>query len=112
MLSLEAVLVLPVLALLATLLLQVAVVLRDVLLVHEAARSGARVAATTAGSAAPTRAAREAAPELSGLAVSVTPAVRGEGDVVTVVVTATRSVGGVAHRIRGSAVARVEASGG
>ncbi|MEY3020176.1 MAG: hypothetical protein RLZZ272_1160 [Actinomycetota bacterium] len=111
MLSLEAVLVLPVLTLLMLGLLQVAVLVRDVLIVHEAARAGARVAATTTGASAPTRAARAAAPELDGLAVSVVPVSRREGDLARVEVRATRRIGGVTHTVRARAVALVEPTG-
>lgn len=108
MLSLEAVLVLPVLALLMVGLLQVAVLVRDVLILHEAARAGARAAATTTGARVPTRAAVAAAPELEGLTVRVTPASRREGDLVRVEVRAWRAIGGVRHALRASAVALVE----
>jgi hypothetical protein len=106
-LSLEAVMLLPVLALLVVGLVQTATLLRDVLLVHEAARAGARAAATSTGTAAPAGAAERSAPELD-LVVVVTPAERVDGDLVTVSVTATRSLGPVEHRVRASAVARVE----
>lgn len=108
MLSLEAVLVLPVLALLVIGVLQVAGVVRDVLVLHEAARAGARAAATTSGTAGPAAAARQAAPELAGLTVRVTPAVRRDGDLVRVEVTVRRSIGPVGHTLRASAVSRVE----
>jgi hypothetical protein len=111
-LSLEAVLILPVLALLVLGLLQVAAVARDVLLLHEAARAGARVAATTTGAAAPERAARAAAPELSALRVEVDPRARRAGDLVTVRVTSVRSIGPVTHRLSARAVAHVEPSVG
>ncbi|MGA1775194.1 MAG: hypothetical protein ACO4BW_06190, partial [Nitriliruptoraceae bacterium] len=67
-LSLEAVLVLPVVAVLVIGLLQVAALGRDLLLLHEAARAGARTAATTPGTDAPRRAARAAAPALAARA--------------------------------------------
>lgn len=108
MLSLEAVLVLPVLALLIVGVLHVAVVVRDVLVIHEAARAGARVAATTTGYAPVAAAARQAAPELPGLRVSVTPTHRRDGDLVRVEVTTIRPVGPVRHELRARAVARVE----
>jgi hypothetical protein len=107
MLSLEAVMLLPVLALLMLSLFEVAAVLRDVLVLHEAARSGARVAATSSGAAPVVHAARAAAPELE-LAVEVRPQVRRAGDQVTVVVHAQRTVGPINHRLRAQAVARVE----
>ena len=107
-LSLEAVLVLPVLAVLLVVLLQLAVLIADVLLVHEAARAGARAAATTSTTAPVEQAVREAAPELDGLRVTVTPAVRRDGDLARVEVTLRRTIGPVAHRLRATAVARVE----
>lgn len=107
MLSLEAVWMLPVLALLIMGLLETAGVLRDVLLVHEAARAGARTAATTSGAPPVVTAAREAAPELE-LRVQVTPTVRRDGDLAAVVVTTQRRIGPVRHTIRARAVARVE----
>jgi Flp pilus assembly protein TadG len=107
MLSLEAVMMLPILALLVMGLVETAVVIRDVLVAHEAARAGARAAATTSGAHPVTAAARRAAPELT-IEVAVTPVVRGDGDIATVTVTARRRIGPVAHTIRARAVARVE----
>ena len=100
-------LVLPILALLVVGLLEVAGLVRDVLLAHEAARVGARVAATTTGSDPVVTAAQEAAPELD-LDASVSPVVRGDGDLVTVTVSAARAIGPVTHRIHAQAVSRVE----
>jgi len=107
-LSLEAVLVLPVLAVLIIGLLQVAAVGRDVLVLHEAARAGARAAATSTGATAPDRAARAAAPELAGLRVEVEPVVRSAGMLVTVRVSVERRLGPVTRTLRASAVAHVE----
>lgn len=107
MLSLEAVYLLPVLALLVLGMFQAATVLRDVLLAHEAARVGARAAATTSGVAAVVDAAREAAPELV-LQVEVTPTTRRDGDLAVVVVRTSRRIGPVTHPISARAVARVE----
>lgn len=107
MLSLEAVAMLPVLALLMLALFETAGVMRDVLLVHEAARAGARTAATTTGTPPVADAARRAAEELD-LRVSVDPVARGDGDLVTVVVTTQRRVGPVTHTVSARAVARVE----
>lgn len=107
MLSLEAVMVLPVLALLIMGLVETAAVLRDLLVTHEAARAGARAAATTSGAGPVAAAAREAAPELT-IEVAVTPVVRRDGDVATVVVTTRRRVGPVVHTLEARAVARVE----
>ena len=108
MLSLEAVLVLPVVALVVLGLLQVAALGRDLLVLHEAARVGARVAATTSGASAPERAARAAAPELRGLVVTVTPAVRSDGDLVMVEVSAEHRLGPVTRTMRARSLARVE----
>lgn len=107
MLSLEAVWMLPVLALLILGLLETAGVLRDVLLTHEAARAGARTAATTTSAPPVVSAAREAAPELD-IRVEVSPAVRRDGDLARVVVTSRRAIGPVTHTLRAEAVARVE----
>jgi hypothetical protein len=107
-LTLEAVLVLPVLALLITALLGAVGIVRDVLVLHEAARAGARTAATSSDAAPVVRAARRAAPELPDLHVTVTPAVRRDGDLARVEVRVERSLGPVTHRLRASAVARVE----
>ena len=109
MLSLEAVLILPVIAAVILGLLQVAALGRDLLVLHEAARVGARVAATTTGTGAPERAARAAAPELAGLVVSVAPAVRRDGDLVVVEVSAEHRFGPVTRTLSARAIARVEA---
>jgi len=108
MLSLEVVMMLPIIALLVLGLLQVAAFGRDLLMLHEAARVGARVAATTSGTSAPERAARAAAPELAGLIVEVIPAVRADGDLVVVTVRAERSMGPVTRTLTAEALARVE----
>ena len=108
MLSLEAVLVLPVVALLIVGMIQVAALGRDLLVLHEAARVGARVAATTSGTTAPERAARAAAPELRGLVVEVAPTVRSDGDLVVVVVSAEHRLGPVTRTLEARAIARVE----
>jgi len=108
MLSLEAVLVLPVVALLIVGMIQVAALGRDLLVLHEAARVGARVAATTSGTTAPERAARAAALELRGLVVEVAPTVRSDGDLVVVVVSAEHRLGPVTRTLEARAIARVE----
>ncbi len=109
MLSLEAVWVLPVLALLMVGLLETAGLVRDVLLLQEAARMGARTAATTTGVDPVVAAAREAAPELE-LHVEVTPALRGDGDLAVVRTRTTRTIGPVRHELSARAVVRVEPS--
>jgi len=106
-LSLEAVWILPAVALLITGLLLTLGVVRDVLLLHEAARVGARTAVTTTGAEAVVASARDAAPELE-LTVHVNPVVRRDGDLVTVRVHATRTIGPVVHRLSARAVGRVE----
>lgn len=107
MLSLEVVLLLPAISLLVVGVLGVAVVVRDVLLVHEAARVGVRTAATTTGTTQVAAAVDAAVPELD-VAVAVTPHTRRDGDLVTVEVTSRRQLGPVTHPIRARAVARVE----
>lgn len=106
-LSLEAVWVLPALALLVVGLVLTMGLVRDVLVLHEAARAGARTAATTSGALPVLTAARQAAPELE-LTVQVTPVARRDGDLVTVWVHTTRMVGPVRHDLSARAVARVE----
>ncbi|MEX2328190.1 MAG: hypothetical protein WD575_00555 [Nitriliruptoraceae bacterium] len=107
-LSLESVLLLPLLAVIVAGLLQLTALLTDTLLVHEAARAAVRVAATTSEDAAVVRAATGAAPELVGLQVTVTPSDRRSGDVVRVEASVVRTLGGVEHTLRASGHARVE----
>lgn len=107
-LSLEAVLVLPLVAVLVLGLLQVAGFGRDLLVLHEAARAGARAAATTTGSDAPRAAAEAAAPELPGLRVEVIPVWRRTGDLATVTVRVTRRFGPVSRDLTARAVVHVE----
>jgi hypothetical protein len=107
-LSLEAVLVLPVLALLVVALLGAVGIVRDVLILHEAARAGGRVAATSTGTEPVVRAARQAAPELPDLRVVVTPSTRRDGDLARVQVEVDRRLGPVTHRLRAATVTRVE----
>lgn len=106
-LSLEAVWILPALALLIVGLLLALGLVRDVLLLHEAARMGARTAVTTTGAEAVVAAARDAAPELE-LTVHVNPVARSDGDLVTVRVHANRTIGPFVHRLTARAVGRVE----
>jgi hypothetical protein len=107
-LTLELVLLLPVLALLVTGLLGSVSIVRDVLILHEAARVGARAAATSTGTDAVVRAAREAAPELPDLRVTVSPTSRRDGDLARVRVEVDRRLGPVTHRLRAASVAWVE----
>ena len=106
-LSLEAVWVLPALVFLVIGLLSVVGLVRDVLLLHEAARAGVRMAATTTGEAPVVTAARMAAPELQ-VVVRVDPVHRSDGDLVTVRVSAIRTIGPVHHQLSARAVGRVE----
>lgn len=110
MLSLEWVLSVPVMAILAALVVAAGFVVRDVLVLQEAARVGARVASTTAGEQAVTWAVHDAAPELADgpLTIRVSPAVRRSGDQVQVEVTAERRYGPLSHRLRARSTARVE----
>ncbi len=108
MLSLEAVLVLPVLAVVVALLLNVVAFVADVLLIHDAARAGARAAATSSQSGHVVEAVRAAAPELADAAIQVVPLQRRSGDVVTVTVSSTASIGPYTHDIESSVSARVE----
>lgn len=103
---------LPFLALLALGLLNTVAVLRDVLLLHEAARVGARIAATTADNQVVANAARDAVPELAGVRLAVTPRQRGSGDVITVSTSVARRVGPTSLLLRATAHARVEPSVG
>ncbi len=108
-LSLEWVLSVPVVVLLAALIVAAGYLIRDVLLLQEAARVGARVASTTTGDQAVTHAVHDAAPELrGGLNVSVIPRLRQPGDHVEVRVATTRRYGPLSHRLLARSSARVE----
>jgi hypothetical protein len=113
--SVELALALPLVALLLVALLQAGVLLRDQLLVVQAAREGAREAAVSPRTERIDRAARRAAPGL-GLDVRVERGPR-TGDLATVTVAARptrlpfvgRTLGG--RRIEASATMRVERAG-
>lgn len=105
--SLEWMLALPLLALAVVGLLEVTAVMRDALLVHDAARAGVRAAATSTGTA-PVEAAVAARLGPLDHAVEVSPRERTAGDLVEVTVAAERAVGPVTHPVRARAVARVE----
>jgi hypothetical protein len=109
-LSLEYVLVLPVLASLLLLVLGVGALVRDVLVLQESARVGARVASTTGGDLAARWAVQDAAPELADgpFTVRITPALRQAGDQVQVEVSAERRYGPFARQLRARSTARVE----
>lgn len=106
--TIEALLLLPLLVIIVAGLLLVGSIVADALLVHEAARAGARAAATSTGAGAPTRAAQQAAPELGDMTVHVEPASRRTGDLVRVRIEVTRVVGPVTHQLAATAIARVE----
>jgi hypothetical protein len=95
-------------AVLAAMLLAAGFLVRDVLVLQEAARVGARVASVTPGAVATRNAVAEAAPELSELRVAILPARRDSGDQVEVVVRSTRSYGPLSHDLVARSVARVE----
>jgi hypothetical protein len=103
--TLEWVLVLPLVALAMAGILEVGAVVRDALLVHDAARLGARAAATSTGDADVHRAVAGVLPDAR---VDVQPRHRRDGDLVRVRVELTRSLGGISHRLRATAVARTE----
>jgi hypothetical protein len=105
--SLEWVLVLPLLVLAVAGILEVAGVVRDTLLVHEAARAGVRAAATSTGSAAVEEAVGHSLPG-AGHEVAVAPHERADGDLVEVTVVLERRLGPVTHRLSAAATARVE----
>lgn len=105
--SLEAALLLPFVALIALAVLQTAGVARDLLLVHEAARAGARAAATTLGSGPPTEAAERAA-DGRPVVVRIDPGPRAPGSIVTVQVELPGRFGPLAYVVEASAVAEVE----
>lgn len=105
--SLEAALLLPVIALLTLAVLRTVGVARDVLVVHEAARAGARAAATTVTDGPPTTAARAAA-DGRPVDVRITPAQRRPGEIVTVEVELADRLGPLPYRVAARAVAQVE----
>lgn len=109
-LTLEFAMTLPILAMVLALLLAAGSVVRDVLVLQEAARVGARVASTTGGDQAARWAAQDAAPELAGsaLTVRVSPAIRRPGDQVQVEITVARSYGPLTRELRARSTARVE----
>lgn len=105
--SLEWVLALPLLVLAVAGILEVAGVVRDALLVHDAARAGVRAAATSSGTTAVESAVVRSLPGRAHEVV-VTPRRRSDGDQVEVEVVLERTLGPVTHRLRASAIARVE----
>jgi len=105
---LEAALVLPVVALVAWTLLQAAGVFVDALRLHDAARAGVRVAVTSNDDREVARIVAATMPAVAAdLDISVNPASRRPGDLVTVEVSLLRTVGPLQHRLvaRSAAVA-------
>ena len=105
--SLEWVLALPLLALVVVGLLEVGGIVRDVLLLHDAARAGARAAATSTGTASVQDAVAASAGALDPH-VEVAPRDRTAGTLVEVRVSVERDLGPVTHPLSARAVARVE----
>lgn len=108
MVSLEWVLTLPVLGLVAAGTVLVVSFLGDALVLHDAARSAARAAAVTADDARVAAVARDAAPELPGLRVTVTPTPRQVGHPVTVTARVVVRRGPVERELVARSVALVE----
>lgn len=106
-LSLELALTVPALFLLVLVVFYAAVYARDALLVQDAARRGARVAATTLDDGAVVTAVREA---LDGRTATVTvrPSTRRAGDLVRVTVTLQSQVIPRAGSLTATAVTAVE----
>ncbi|MDX1511915.1 MAG: TadE family protein [Nitriliruptorales bacterium] len=103
----EAVLVLPVVMLAAFAVLEVVGVVRDALLVHEAARAGVRAAITSTGTDAVEIAVESV---LAGRehVLEVTPTNRVAGQLVTVKVRAPTRLGPIDHWVEATLVAEVE----
>ena len=106
-LSLELALAVPVLFLLLLVVFHALVLCRDVLIAHDAARAGARVAATTVDHG-DVVAAVAAAADGHDVQVSVVPRSRHEGELVRVEVTMRSTAGLRARTVRATAVAYVE----
>jgi hypothetical protein len=105
--TLEWLLVLPLLALAVAGVLEVGAVVRDALLVQDAARVGVRAATTSTGDV---EVGRAVAGVLDGRPhrVEVRPHARVDGDLVRVTVLVDRPLGPVTHRLTASTVARTE----
>ncbi|MDX1620300.1 MAG: TadE/TadG family type IV pilus assembly protein [Nitriliruptorales bacterium] len=106
-LSLEFALALPMLLLAVLAALQGLALGRDVLIVHEAARAGARAAATSTGSGAVDAAISEA---LDGRDAdrTISPPERKTGDLVVVTVVLTSRIGPQELEVSATSAARVE----
>ncbi len=107
MLSLELALSLPLVALAVLLVFHAMTYARDALLVQEAARAGARAAATSTSPRAVEQAARDAASP-AHVTVAVSPPHRRAGDLAVVEVSMVSRAGLGKHTVHGRAVAQVE----
>jgi Flp pilus assembly protein TadG len=107
-LSLEFALALPLVALCLLALLEGVGLLRDALLVQDAARLGARVAATTGDDGAVVAAVRDLLGADRDVTVAVTPTPRRTGDTITVSVVLTARFGPARPAVHGRAVTRGE----
>lgn len=105
--ALESVLVLPLVAIVLLAVLQLAGVVRDQLLVQEAARAAVRVAVTTR-TAGPVVAAAEDAAAPHPVTTTVTPSRRRPGELVRVEVRLRGRLGPVTTTVTGRAAGRVE----
>ena len=103
----EAVLVLPVVMLAVFAVLQVVGVVRDALLVHEAARTGVRAAATSTGTGEVEIAVNSVLADREHV-VEVTPVNRVPGQLVTVRVRTATRLGPIDHWVEATLVAEVE----
>ena len=108
MLSLELLMVLPLVAILTALVVVAAAVGRDLLVLHEGARAAARAAATTTDNAEVQRIAAAAMPEITGATVTVWPEFRRDGDLVRVIVEVQRTYGPITQSLTARAAGRVE----
>lgn len=106
-LSLEFGLSLPLLLLAVLAALQAVVLARDVLIAHEAARVGARAAATSSGTAAVAVAVEEAI-GTRPVGIEVRPESRRTGDVARVTVRVTSRIGPHRFPVTATAANRVE----
>lgn len=106
--SLEFVLLLPLVALLLLVVFEAIGVARDVVVAQDLARQGARVAAVEWGDAAAVRVVHDLVPDAE---VRVAPPGRAAGDQVTVEVRLVATMAGIDVPVTASATAMVEPGG-
>lgn len=106
--ALESVMVLPIVATVVAGLVAVVSIITDVVVLHDGARIGARVATTTNSYREVVSAVNEALPELGYVAVTVYPQQRQAGSPVTVEVAARKSLGPFEHTLTARASALAE----